>query len=38
VLLGKRRSLRNVATELAKLGYVNENGAAFTASSIRSMV
>ncbi|WP_027514626.1 recombinase family protein [Bradyrhizobium sp. WSM1417] len=36
--LGKNRSLRDVAAELAKLGHLNERGAAFSASSIRSML
>jgi DNA invertase Pin-like site-specific DNA recombinase len=33
-----KRSLRDVATELTKLGYVNQLGAAFSASSIKSML
>jgi hypothetical protein len=35
---GDQRSLRDVAAELAKLGYVNEGGKSFSASSIRSMI
>ena len=35
---GHQRSLRDVATELAKLGFVNQRGAVFSASSIASMV
>ncbi|MGB8741761.1 MAG: hypothetical protein WCD52_16425 [Xanthobacteraceae bacterium] len=35
---GHQRSLRNVAAELARLGYVNERGAVFSASSIKSML
>jgi DNA invertase Pin-like site-specific DNA recombinase len=35
---GHQRSLRNVAAELGKLGFVNERGAMFSASSIASMV
>jgi DNA invertase Pin-like site-specific DNA recombinase len=35
---GHQRSLREVAAELGKLGYVNERGAEFSASSIASMV
>jgi DNA invertase Pin-like site-specific DNA recombinase len=34
---GGRRSLRDVAAELARLGHVNERGAPFSASSIKSM-
>jgi DNA invertase Pin-like site-specific DNA recombinase len=33
-----KRSLRDVAAELAKLGYVNQLGAGFSASSIKSML
>jgi DNA invertase Pin-like site-specific DNA recombinase len=33
-----KRSLRDVAAELTKLGYVNQLGAAFSASSIKSML
>jgi DNA invertase Pin-like site-specific DNA recombinase len=35
---GHQRSLRDVAAELAKLGFVNERGAAFSPSSIASMI
>ena len=35
---GKRRSLRKVAAELARLGYLNERGVEFSASAVRSMV
>ncbi len=35
---GHQRSLRDVAAELAKLGFVNERGAAFSASSVQSMI
>jgi hypothetical protein len=35
---GQQRSLRDVATELAKLGFLNERGAKFSASSIAAMV
>lgn len=35
---GHRRSLREVADELAKLGFTNERGVRFSASSIASMV
>jgi DNA invertase Pin-like site-specific DNA recombinase len=35
---GHQRSLRDVAAELAKLGFVNQRGAEFSASSIASMV
>jgi DNA invertase Pin-like site-specific DNA recombinase len=35
---GHQRSLRDVASELAKLGFVNERGAEFSASSIASML
>ncbi|MBW5438603.1 recombinase family protein [Bradyrhizobium canariense] len=37
-LATKNRSLRDVAAELAKLGHLNERGATFSASSIRSML
>jgi hypothetical protein len=33
-----QRSLRDVAAELAKLGFVNERGAEFSASSVQSML
>jgi DNA invertase Pin-like site-specific DNA recombinase len=35
---GHQRSLRQVAAELAKLGYVNERGGAFNPASIASIV
>jgi DNA invertase Pin-like site-specific DNA recombinase len=35
---GHQRSLRDVAAELAKLGFLNERGAEFSASSIASMI
>jgi DNA invertase Pin-like site-specific DNA recombinase len=35
---GHRRSLREVARELAALGYVNKSGRPYSASCIRSMV
>ena len=35
---GHQRSLRDVAVELVKLGFVNQRGAAFSASSIKSMI
>jgi virulence-associated protein VapD len=35
---GHQRSLRDVASELAKLGFVNERGAVFSASSVQSMI
>jgi DNA invertase Pin-like site-specific DNA recombinase len=35
---GHQRSLRSVAAELAKLGYVNERGKVFNAASISSML
>jgi DNA invertase Pin-like site-specific DNA recombinase len=35
---GHQRSLRHVAAELAKLGYLNERGATFSAASIASML
>jgi DNA invertase Pin-like site-specific DNA recombinase len=35
---GHQRSLRDVAAELAKLGYVNERGVQFSASSVQSML
>jgi hypothetical protein len=33
-----QRSLREIAGELAKLGYVNERGSLFSPSAIASMV
>jgi DNA invertase Pin-like site-specific DNA recombinase len=35
---GGQRSLRDVAAELAKLGFVNERGSMFSASSVQSMI
>src|SRR4051812_12039606 len=35
---GHQRSLRDVAAELAKLGFVNERGVEFSASSMQSMI
>jgi DNA invertase Pin-like site-specific DNA recombinase len=35
---GHQRSLREVAAELAKLGYLNERGAIFSAASVQSMI
>ena len=35
---GNLRSLRDVAAELAKLGYVNENNVPFSPSSVQSMI
>jgi DNA invertase Pin-like site-specific DNA recombinase len=35
---GHQRSLRDVAAELAKLGFVNERNAEFSASSVQSIV
>jgi len=35
---GHQRSLRDVAAELASLGFVNERGAVFSASSVQSML
>jgi hypothetical protein len=35
---GHQRSLRDVAAELAKLGFLNERGAEFSASSMQSML
>jgi len=35
---GHQRSLRDVAAELAKLGFVNQRGAEFSASSVQSML
>jgi DNA invertase Pin-like site-specific DNA recombinase len=35
---GHQRSLRDVAAELAKLGFVNERGTVFSASSVQSML
>jgi DNA invertase Pin-like site-specific DNA recombinase len=35
---GGQRSLRDVAAELAKLGFVNERGTVFSPSSVQSMI
>jgi hypothetical protein len=35
---GHRRSLREVASELSKLGYKNERGAVFNAASVASII
>jgi hypothetical protein len=35
---GHQRSLRVIAAELAKLGYLNERGKEFSASSVQSML
>ena len=35
---GHQRSLRDIAAELAKLGFLNERGAEFSASSVQSML
>ena len=35
---GHQRSLREVAAELAKLGFLNQRGARFSASSVQSML
>jgi hypothetical protein len=35
---GHQRSLRDVAAELEKLGYLNERGAIFSAASVASML
>ena len=35
---GVQRSLRSIATELARLGHVNVNGRPFAAESIKAMV
>ena len=35
---GHQRSLRDVAAELANLGFLNERNAPFSASSVRSML
>ena len=35
---GGQRSLRDVAAELAKRGYLNERGAPFSPSSVQSML
>jgi DNA invertase Pin-like site-specific DNA recombinase len=35
---GRRRSLRDVAAELAQRGHLNEQGRPFSAASVRSML
>jgi hypothetical protein len=35
---GHQRSLLDIAAELAKLGFVNQRGAEFSASSVQSML
>jgi DNA invertase Pin-like site-specific DNA recombinase len=35
---GKQRSLRQIAAELERLGFVNENGVQFSAASVASML
>jgi DNA invertase Pin-like site-specific DNA recombinase len=35
---GHQRSLREVAAELANLGFLNQRGARFSASSVQSML
>jgi len=35
---GHQRSLRDVAAELAKLGYLNQRGATFSAASVASIL
>jgi hypothetical protein len=35
---GHQRSLRDVASELSKLEFVNERGSVFSASSVKSML
>jgi DNA invertase Pin-like site-specific DNA recombinase len=35
---GKRRSLRQIATELARQGHLNENGKPFAAMSVKNMI
>ena len=35
---GHQRSLREIAAELAKLGFVNERGVMFSAASVASML
>jgi hypothetical protein len=35
---GRRRSLREIAVELERLGYLNQNGRRYEAVSIRSML
>jgi hypothetical protein len=35
---GHRRSLREIAAELAQMGYTNKKGAPYSASCVKSMV
>jgi hypothetical protein len=35
---GHQRSLRDVAAELAKLGFMNERGVTFSAASVQSIL
>jgi len=35
---GHRRSLREIAKELAALGHTNKSGASYSASCVKSMV
>ena len=35
---GQRRSLRDIAAELARLGFRNERGTPFSAASVQSML
>lgn len=35
---GRRRSLREIARELAAMGYTNKRGATYSASCVKSMV
>jgi len=35
---GHQRSLRDVAAELERLGYVNQRGKRFSAASVQSML
>jgi hypothetical protein len=35
---GKRRSLREIAAELAQVGHLNERGKPYTAQSIKTML
>jgi hypothetical protein len=35
---GHRHSLRDIAAELARLGYLNANGVPYAAMSIKSML
>jgi hypothetical protein len=35
---GHRRSLRQIGSELAAMGYTNNNGARYSASCVKSMI